>query len=1023
MTLTSQQRISRLRTRAQELQYWAVREYRDLCEWNFEGVALRAGSAWPHRDGVVSIDHAHIEVPAEWPMADVRLDLDVGGEALVCLQYDDGTSERFGHDPFHHRYPVTQRGFSLSVEAVARSPFGAPNRDARLGRSRLLLTEPGVVRLARQLYLLVESATVLGEHDVVIPLIEAGERAMNSLVWPSATADYLARVAESPDMQSQWELPPDLEAHPPPLLEAELESVRHAGEQLEHDVRRLRSEYPPSGSVGLTGHAHIDLIWLWPLDETVRKAQRTFNTMLGLLERYPEMRFNQSSAQLYALVEEADPELFARIRTAVENGQWEPVGGMWVEPDINMPSGESLVRQLLYGQRYFKSRFGAPHTVCWLPDCFGFSPALPQLLRAAGIERFFTIKVTWSETNTFPYDLFWWEGLDGSRVLAHTFNNPGHETLQTSGYNGDPGPHSLLATWKNYRGKHRSGETLLSIGYGDGGGGVTPEMLEEARELQAFPALPRTRFTYVSEFFERAEQAIEGTEIPVWLGEIYLELHRGTLTTQGRTKYLHRRAERDLVAAEVVSSIHHMLGGPAPSAMGAEWQLVLRNEFHDVLPGSSIHEVYERANDELAGVVQRARERIDRELAGIASHVATPGDLPGLLIVNPDLTARPIRLQLQHDAAGAQKVAGGYVVTHEGFLPGLGCTVRTNPVVTESMGVSVQHLENNFVRVHIASNGTLSSVWDKRAGRESLDGPGNALYAYVDKPRSWDAWDIDTGYEMSGEFIDNVASIAVTEDGPHRVTVRIVRTFRQSTICQDLSLWANSARVDIKTQIEWHDRRWLLKARFPLAVRASQATYETAFGVIERPTHRNTTWDSARFEVVAHRFVDVSEPGFGVALLNDGKYGHDIRGNVLGLSLLRSPVYPDALADEGEHSFTYALLPHAGPWYEGDVLMEAEDLNRPLLAYPVRVGGVVHEQPLALTGLTLGLGTLKGTEEGDGLIFRVYEPCGGRGTALLDLPEEWSTVANVNLLEESLGDTTYDFTPFAVRSWRLQKGS
>ena len=336
-------------------------------------------------------------------------------------------------------------------------------------------------------------------------------------------------------------------------------SVEDALDALERGLAAVAERHPPAGALLLTGHAHLDLAWRWPLAETRRKAQRTLSTVAGMLERHPEFTFNQSTAQVYAFLEEDDPELLERLVAASKDGRFEPIGGMWVEPDCVMPTGESFVRQLLYGQRYFRERFGAEHTVCWLPDCFGFTPALPQLLAGAGIERFFTIKLSWSETNRFPHDLFEWEGLDGTRVLAHMFDNP------DGGYNGVAGPRAALATWGAFKGKHAHPESLLSIGYGDGGGGPTEEMVERVRDMDGFPVLPAQRFGRVDEFFDR----IDADDLPVWSGELYLELHRGTLTTQGRTKRAHRRAERDLIAAEAVSGLAALAGGADPRVAGA----------------------------------------------------------------------------------------------------------------------------------------------------------------------------------------------------------------------------------------------------------------------------------------------------------------------------------------------------------------------------------------------------------------------------------------------------------------------
>ena len=1031
MQLTQEQRLRRLQARLRELRFWLDREVVALPNWRFNGSALGIGEAWPTREGVVHLIHPEVQLPVHWPLEESRLELNLGGEGLVHIEYGAGDAEAWGLDPEHRRLPLRARQFWLSAEAVARLPFGVPNRAAALECARLVWQDMALERLIRRLQLVVEAAGVLSDREVAVPLLAAGERAIAALEWPSDTIGYLSRTVAGSQMQNIWSLPDGLESHPPGLSDASRQVVSAVADRLAADLSALQERYPRQGAIALTGHAHLDLAWLWPLEETRRKARRTYSTVLGLMERYPELRFNQSSAQLYAFIEEDDPALFARIQERVATGQWEPVGGMWVEPDINMPCGESLVRQLLYGQRYFQQRFGALHTVCWLPDCFGFSPALPQLLCGAGIENFFTIKVTWSDTNRFPLDLFWWEGLDGSRVLAHVFDNPSDINTNTSGYNADPGPHGTVHTWRNYKGKQVNGESLLSIGFGDGGGGVTAEMVERAREMTGLPAVPEVSFGAVAAFFERTRQAVQGQELPTWLGEMYLELHRGTLTTQGRTKYLHRRAERDLVAAETISALAYLQGGPEPASLEPLWRVLLRNQFHDILPGSSVREVYEQAEQELGGVVEAAGAIIEQQSGWLGEHIEQQGGWreehrvesrsePALLLVNPDLSGRPLRVELNHTFPGAQPVEDGSVLATASELDGLSThiTRRTDPL--PGLSGAPDRLENMLVRVSVAADGTIASLYHKFSEREALADPGNQLWAYVDKPLNWDAWDIDAGYARTGRQL-RASSVEVVESGPHRAAIRAVYRFRDSTVTQDIRLWANSARLEFKTTADWHDRRWLLKARFPLKVRSERATFETAFGVIERSTHRNTSWEAARFEVAGHRFADLSEPGFGVALLNDGKYGHDAQGNELGLSLLRSPIHPDPLADEGLQTFTYALLPHSGDWLQGGVLMEAEDLNQPLAARQIIAARENSWQPLRITGLPVGLGALKVAEDGGDLILRVYEPRGARGPVEVGVPRGWKLTAETDLLERDTGAPDLYFTPFQVHSWRLKR--
>jgi alpha-mannosidase len=1035
-----------------ELAYWRCRAHVLLGDWRFDGAPLALGRPWPDGGGLHRLSHPESHVAASWPLEEVVLELDLGGESLLRIDYPDGGYEFLGVDPNHRRFPLRQRRFSLAAEAVARLPFGQPNPDPRLSVARLVWVDSAVSRLHRLLRMVLEAARGLEAHDAVAPLVASAEQALAGLDWPTATSTYLDRIGESPQMRSLWRFPRELDPQPMPLAEAERKSVEAATQRLEGDLKLLAQHHPKHGAVALAGHAHIDLAWLWPFEETRRKARRTFWTAVMLLDRHPEFRFTQSSAQLYELVEGDDPQLFERIRDKVATGAWEPVGGMWVEADANMPCGESLVRQLLYGQRYFAEKFGFTHTVCWLPDCFGFTPALPQLLLGAGIENFFTTKLTWSETNRFPHDLFWWEGLDGSRVLAHLFDNPmalfadeqrvgtfnfeGQIAMFTlaglvahgsagflGGYNADTGPLSVLSAWRNYRGKHVSPETLLSVGWGDGGGGPTEEMIEQAAAVALLPALPQVRFTTVADFYEKARGNIGASTIPTWTGELYLEFHRGTLTTQGRVKHLHRRAEHDLVAAEVVAAIDALLGGQPPASLARHWKLLLRNEFHDILPGSGIREVNELAEAELEAVRNAAGAAIDNRLDALAARLVPEGDAEGLLVVNPHLCALPLRAELDREVRGAQRVEDGYVLTAAGKIAGLEARVIVDPAPAEAVRVSESVLENELLKVTLSPDGTLASVFDKRADREVLDGPGNQLCVYVDKPRLFDAWDIDPDYADERRDVGPAESVEVLERGPHRGAIRLSWRYRDSQIRQDIRLWSNSARLEFRTRLSWHDRRLLVKARFPLAVRAPSATFETAFGVVERPTHRNTSWDAARFEVAAHRFADLSEPGYGAALLNDGRYGHHAIGNELGISLLRSPAYPDPLADEGEQGFTYALYPHRGRGCEGGVLGEAQDLNRPLLARAVATARAASWRPLRLDGLDLALGTVKAREEGEGLVLRTYEPQGSRGRALPSLAPGWAIDAELNLLEEEIGPPDLTFRPFQIHSWRLRRSS
>lgn len=989
MALSIAQRLDRIRVRTDELTWWREREAVPIGGWRINGASILAGAPWPISEGVVQFAAA-VSAPEHWPLSEARLQLDLGGEGLVGVHYADGQTQSFGSDPYHREFPVRGRQMRITSETVARRPFGEPVRHPVLGGGALVWLDLPVNALHLRLRQIYEAGVALDGHEVVPHLVAAAETAFHALDWPSASEDYVARFAPSPGQQRIWQLPP-LKQKPAALTEHQRQSVFEADAALVEALRALQQRFPPQGELLLTGHAHIDLAWLWPYAETRRKMRRTFHTALSLMEGGNEylassgLRFNQSSAQYYAQVAEDDPALFEAIRANVKAGGWETIGGMWVEPDTNMPTGESLARQLLYGQRYFAQTFGVRHSVCWLPDCFGFSGALPQLLKQAGIGSFFTIKVNWSETNRFPADLFWWEGIDGSRVLAHTFDNP------NGGYNGVLNPGTFLQTWRNFRQKPLHGQSLLAVGYGDGGGGVTPEMVEREMQLRDFPALPRARWGRVEDYFAAAHEAARARPLPVWQGDIYLELHRGTLTSQGAVKKLHRRAERGLITAETIGALAALLGAELAPSLEPAWRTLLKNEFHDILPGSSIAEVYADARRELQGVLDAAgaeqeaalRRLVGRLPAGKATHV----------VVNPSLCARRLGT---------------------GTIPPLAIVAAEDLPAAPHVAVAERMLVNDWLKVTIAGDGTIAGIVHQPTGRQALAGRGNQLWAYpADKTRNWDAWDIEDDYAASG--IELVAD----EIGPGGGGIRVVRRYRHSTITQTYVL--EGPRLEVRTELDWHDRHVLLRTLTPVAVRATHATFEHAYGVVRRATHDNTSWDRAQFEVPGHRFLDLSEPGFGVALLNDAKYGHSAKGNLLGLSLVRSPVYPDPLADEGAHSFTYALYPHAGDWHEGGVREEAEDLNQPLIltTAPEGVAPGVHT-PLKVRGIGAALSGFKLSEDGRSLIFRVYEPAGGRGACDLVLPEGWRNDGVVSILEEPM-EAGPGLLPFEVRSFRLTR--
>jgi alpha-mannosidase len=1049
MNTTERHHLERHARRIEELRLWRNAYESRIEGWRFvagEGKAhdLEPGDFWPEIGMPVRLS-SRTKVPEEWAGLPVELELWLGGEGFVEISAG-GRRTAGGLNPFHRAFPVlgeARSGEEVEIEAevVSKGMFGSNVSEPRLELARLVVPQTEVRALERDLTAVFEACAALDDHEVVPRLLDAldAATALLTTAWPTATDVTLTRYLKGyarPVGEAASNLPPtyaeklvDINRHlgepwslPPtpgplaPLPEEAREAVCEARRLVAERLGRIKEVYPPVGRLALTGHAHLDLAWLWPVAETRRKARRTFASVLGLMDRYEDFVFNQSSAQLYRWIEDDDPALFGRVKERVAEGRWEPVGGSWVEPDCQIPSGESFVRQLFYGQRYFEHKFGRRCTVAWFPDTFGYSPGIPQLLRGAGLPGFFTYKLNWNETNDFPHDLFLWEGIDGTSVVAHTFENPGTD------YNGDVAPRDLYGTWRNFGGKRNHAESLFSFGWGDGGGGPSEEMLENFARLRDFPAMPRLRMASVDAFFA----TLAGEVLPRWVGELYLELHRGTLTTQARVKKLNREAEHRLQEAEAFATLAARRGAAYPKEeLERLWKTVLLNQFHDILPGSSISEVYEETHRDLEEAVAVAEKLRDHALLELAGDDA--GSESSAILANAALHPRPLTTVLRGTDARAivapdgsplptQRVAGGLLVhAPDRTVPGLGwmsVDLQDEPPADApdpaTSGVRVDEwddgrsIENELLRVEIGADGSLHGVYDKEARREILEGRGNRLFAYVDKPPNWDAWDVEMNYEAEGEEVQDAENVEVVDAGPLRAAVRVERRFRNSWISQTYVLLAGSRRLDIETRVEWHERQVLLRALFPVRVRSHEATFETMYGVVKRPTHRNTSWDEARFEVGAHRFADLSEPGYGVALLNDGKYGHSARDNTLGISLLRGPLYPDPLADEGEHRFTYSFFPHPGDWTEAGVSREAISLNSPLV---VKNGGAEPGEYglLQAEGVELALGALKPAEDGRGEILRLYEPHGARGECTLRFAYPVESVQRTNLLEEPEG--------------------
>lgn len=824
------------------------------------------------------------------------------------------------------------------------------------------------------------------------------------------------------------------------------ESIKEARRALNEGLKEFRHSYG-MGSLVLVGHSHIDTAWLWPLRETQRKCARTFSTVLKYMEEYPEFRFSQSQAQLYEFVKRFYPEIYEGIKRRVKEGRWEPVGATWVEHDSNMPSGESLVRQLLYGNRFFRKEFGIHTRVCWQPDAFGYSWSLPQLLKKAGVDYFVTTKIDWSQYNKFPYSLFWWQGIDGSRVIA---------LMPPLNYNGNVRPADCLEQWRRFKQKDIYDEVIFSFGHGDGGGGPTKEMIENGMRLKNMAGIPRCRFGKIHEYFDRLERELDKSKLPVWNGELYLELHRACQTTQARTKRNNRKSELLYRDAELISSWASLHGGTyRQEELYEGWKIILRNQFHDILPGSSIGEVYEDAEKDYAKAFKIGREALSESLKTLCSKIDTSGEGEAIVLFNTLSWERSdvatLKVEMEEDEFVILDPSGKpvphQVISREGRskeilfqvkdLPPLGYAVYRlvrgrRAELKSELRAERDLLENRFFRVRLNDKGQIVSLYDKLNDREVIapGGRGNVLELFDDRPHAHDAWDIDFNYEDIRWEVDGVESIEVAERGPVRAAVKVKLRTERSTIHQLIAVYDSIPRIDFITRVDWHEKRTLMKVAFEVDVLSPKATYEIQFGAIERPTHQNTSWDRAKFEVPAHRWVDLSETGYGVSLMNDCKYGHSVIGNVMRLSLLRSPISPDPNADQGEHLFIYSLYPHRGDWREAETVRRAYELNAPLIAVlePAHPGELPSSGWFARTDApTVVIETVKKAEDSDDLIMRLYESQGWRGKVRIRFGEIPKEVFECNLMEEDDerlemrdGELEIFVKPFEVKTLKLR---
>ncbi len=766
------------------------------------------------------------------------------------------------------------------------------------------------------------------------------------------------------------------------------------------------------------GHAHIDTAWLWPIRETIRKCARTFSTQLRYMEEYPEYTFSCSQPIQYAWMKHYYPEIYTGIQEAVKRGQWEPVGSMWIEADCNVTSGESLVRQILHGKRFFMDEFDYETKDMWLPDVFGYSASMPQLLKQSGIDYFMTQKISWSQFNKFPHHTFEWQGIDGTGVFTHF---PPCDT-----YNATLEPDLLVPAADRFRDKDRATCAIVPFGWGDGGGGPTRAHLEDARRFEDFEGIPKVTVEKVLDFFQKAEA--DARDLPVWVGELYLELHRGTLTTQAAVKRSNRECERLLREAELLDALSFAVGDVPAAAMatveadsiwdvyerpGADgrggragaldraWKLLLLNQFHDIIPGSSIQRVYDDAKRDYAMIKSLAEKVREHAAADTCGQISTGEAAEPVLVWNHSPVARAEVVIDGDQGLWLEAPAQGYQVNDRAVaaLP------ESVTAVCVTRGKDSIILENGLMRYTLNLHGQIISALDLKLNRELLDEPANVLHIHDDNPIEWDAWDLDIFYSEKQKTVLADANAEVIASSPEFAKVRVSGAFGKSQFMQELVLRADSARLDIANEFDWREDHKVLKAAFPLKLHSPRATYEIQYGHVERPTHHNTSWDMAKFEVCGHHWAHLAEPDYGVALLNDCKYGYCCQGNMLRLTLLNSSTFPDPDADRGRHEFTYSFFPHAGTLQQGGVVEEGYRLNHPLSVSAIQPGACGKlPNELSLVSVDrpgLLVSALKVAEDGDAIVIRLYEAHGTRGPATVKLELPIDTVSCCDLLERS----------------------
>ena len=834
------------------------------------------------------------------------------------------------------------------------------------------------------------------------------------------------------------------------------ESIKEAEEILVEAFYTKVDETAPV--VSSIGHTHIDIAWLWTVAQTREKVLRSFSTVLRLMEQYPDYKFMSSQPILYQFVKEQEPEMYEEIKQRVKEGRWEVDGAMWLEADCNLTGGESLVRQIIHGEKFFKDEFGIPSKSLWLPDVFGYSAALPQILKKSGIPYFMTTKIAWNQYNQLPNDTFMWKGLDGSEVFVFMptacdydrtlgLNISFTDTRNTTTYTGIINPNMALGTYKRFQNRDLTEDTIMLFGFGDGGGGPTKEMLESADRLQyGLPGIPRIKQEFERDFFDRTyEKIADHPEMPVWDGELYFEYHRGTLTSMAKNKRNNRKNEILYMQIETLASMLFDSAENYPKeVIRRGWDVLLLNQFHDIIPGTCIEEVYEQTDKEYEEIFKNGTKALNEIAKEGAKTIATKDH--AIIVYNTLGYERndvifvegleKIQIEKIVDEDGnempVQKMEDGRIAFYAKHIPMLGHKVfyyvegKKDEMKKSWDGT----FENKFYKVVFNEEMEIISLIEKGTGKEFIKegNKANELVTYEDRPMNWDNWDIDAYYKKKPYYADEVSDLRIIEDGEVRKTIEIDKKFADSVVTQKIHLYSQMPRIDFETHADWKEHNVLLRVNFPVNVNTKKAAFEVQFGNVERETTNNNSWDTAKFETCAHKWADLSEGNNGISLLNDCKYGYGVKEGNLSLTLIKAGTYPNANADIGEHDFTYSIYPHEGSWQEAETVEMAYNLNVPAVVtlQDENEGSKDWASYFTCEDDNCFVEVIKQAEDEEGTIIRMYENKNKHTNTKLTFHGDVKKVYECNLLEEKEQELeVHDhevnviFKPFEIKTFRV----